>query len=220
MASLVDQLLRDPHGNASTVWGGSPLAQAKMVMVLLHGRGGSAQDMLALAEVIDCTRCASIALQAHGSSWYPYSFLEPLERNEPWLSSALLSVGRSLAELDDQGFPSKRVALLGFSQGACLALEYAARNPRRYGALIGLSGGLIGPPGTDWHYPGSLEDTPVFLGCSDADPHIPKARVDESAVVLEELGGRVTKCLYPRMGHTVNQDEIDVVKAMLDDVLE
>jgi predicted esterase len=127
-------------------------------------------------------------------------------------------VDRLFAQLEESGFPSSKIALLGFSQGACLALEYAARHPRRYGALIGLSGGLIGPPGTAWNTSGSLEETQVFLGCSDADPHIPRPRVDETAQVLEKFGGIVTKRLYPNLGHTVNQDEIDYVRQMLQQI--
>jgi predicted esterase len=159
-----------------------------------------------------------VAPQAAGYSWYPYSFLAPMQQNEPWLSSALARIGEVVAQLEAEGVPEERIVLLGFSQGACLSLEYAARNPRRYGAVIGLSGGLIGPPGTPRNYPGSLAGTPVFLGCSDRDPHIPRERVDETAEVLRTMGGEVTERIYPAMGHTVNQDEVDFVRQFLEHV--
>ena len=161
-----------------------------------------------------------MAPQAAGSSWYPYSFLAPMEKNEPGLSSGLARIGEAMAELEAAGIPPERTILLGFSQGACLTLEFAARNARRYGGVVGLSGGLIGPPGTprdfSGNYAGSFAGTPVFLGCSDRDPHIPRERVDESAAVLEKMGAEVTERIYPAMGHTVNQDELDHVRRLLE----
>jgi predicted esterase len=156
-----------------------------------------------------------IAPQAVGYSWYPYSFLAPLAQNEPYLSRSLGGLGRALAVLEGAGIPAERVVLLGFSQGACLALEYAARYPRRYGGLVGFSGGLIGPPGTVWTVRGSLEGSPVFLGCSDIDPHIPLLRVHETSQALERIDGLVTERIYPGMGHTINDDEIAFVRAMI-----
>lgn len=197
---------------------GRRLTEARAVMIMVHGRGSTAEGILSLVAEFDHPEVAYLAPQAAGYTWYPYSFLEPLERNEPHLSAALSVLSHLVARVNAAAVPNERVMLLGFSQGACLALEYAARNATRYGGVVGLSGGLIGAEDTPRDYPGSLDGTPVFLGCSDVDFHIPKARVDESAVVLERLGGAVTKRLYPGMGHTVNQDEIDFVKAMVEAV--
>jgi predicted esterase len=158
---------------------------------------------------------AYLAPQAAGNTWYPYSFLAPLEHNEPGLSSGLAVLADRLAQLGDAGIPPERTLILGFSQGACLAVEFAARHARRYGGVIGLSGGLIGPDGTPRDYAGSLDGTPVFLGCSDIDPHIPLARVEHSADVLALLGADVTTRLYPGMGHTINQDEIAFVRDLV-----
>jgi predicted esterase len=166
------------------------------------------------AELAD-SDVAYLAPQAAGNTWYPYSFLVPIAKNEPGLSSALTAVGQVLAHVNEAGIPPKRTILLGFSQGACLALEFAARNAQRYGAVVGLSGGLIGPDGTPRDYQGSLDNTPVFLGCSDVDFHIPKDCVLHSAEVLQQLGGAVTTRFYPNMGHTVNQDELAFVRNML-----
>jgi predicted esterase len=184
-------------------------------MILAHGRGASAEDILTLVPELNQTGFTYLAPQAAGYAWYPYSFLAPLASNEPWLSSALAVIASLLEKVAEAGIPPERTILLGFSQGACLLLEFAARNARRYGGLAGLSGGLIGPDGTPRDYQGSLEGTPVFLGCSDVDPHIPKARVQLSAEVFQRLGGNVTMRLYPRMGHMVNEDEIQFVRGMM-----
>lgn len=184
-------------------------------MILVHGRGGSVDDMRALAGEFDQARLACVAPAAADRTWYPYSFLEPLKRNEPHLSSALRLIARALAKAEAGPLPHERIVLLGFSQGACLALEFAARSARRYGGVVGLSGGLIGPEGTPREYTGSFAGTPVFLGCSDVDPHIPKRRVEESAVVFGRMGAAVTKRIYPGLGHTVTADEIAMVRAMV-----
>jgi len=183
--------------------------------VLLHGRGADSEGMLALAQEFGQDDIAYVAPEAAGRSWYPYSFLAPLEQNEPHLSDALDMVGAAMSRLAREGYPPERVALIGFSQGGCLALEYAARNAERYGAVAGLSAGLIGPPGTPRDYKGSLAGTPVFLGCSDVDGHIPLTRVHESRDVLGKLGAEVDERIYPRMGHTVNADEVAAVTALL-----
>lgn len=206
------------HEGQSFYTRGRRLTEARAAMIMLHGRGATAESILSLVPELDHPEIAYLAPQAAGYTWYPFSFLEPLERNEPQLSSALGVVKQLIAKAHTAGVPPSRIMLLGFSQGACLALEYAARNATRYGAVIGLSGGLIGADDTPRDYPGSLGGTPVFLGCSDTDFHIPKARVDESADVLARLGGSVTKRLYPGMGHTINEDEITFVKAMLEAV--
>jgi phospholipase/carboxylesterase len=205
----------DSHRAQRVAERGASLARAKAAMIMVHGRGASAEDMLALADVLAQPDLACLAPQAAGHSWYPYPFTAPIERNEPWLSSALGVIDGLLNSLAEAGFPSERVVLLGFSQGACLGLEYAARHARRYGGVIGLSGGLIGPDGTPRDYPGSLAGTPVFLGCSDIDPHIPLARVRETTAVLRRLGAAVDERIYPGMGHLINEDEIRFVRGLL-----
>jgi predicted esterase len=190
-------------------------AAARLTTIAIHGRGASADDILGLAREIAVGDVAFLAPEAAGHTWYPLSFLSPIERNEPFLSSALSAIERLVATLESQGISSNRIGLLGFSQGACLALEFAARHPRRYAAVVAFSGGLIGPPGTPRTYAGSLDGTPVFLGCSDVDPHIPVERVRESAAVLKQMGASVDARIYPRMGHTVNQEEMLTARKLL-----
>lgn len=208
-----------PHGGQPVLAAGEPLATARAAMLMVHGRGASAGDILTLAAEVDLPGFAYLAPQAGDGTWYPYRFVEPVARNEPWLSSALAAVDEVLGRIGAAGVPPERTILLGFSQGACLALEFAARNARRYGGVAGLSGGLIGPDGSPRDYPGSLAGTRVFLGCSDEDPHIPRERVIETAEVLERLGGEVTVRLYPKMAHMVNRDELDAVAGIMEAVL-
>jgi phospholipase/carboxylesterase len=200
-----------PHQGQPVLTAGEPLDRAAGALILVHGRGATAQGILSLADELAQPGLACLAPQAAGNTWYPYSFLSPIASNEPYLSSALAAIRGVFESLSRAGISADRTLLLGFSQGACLALEFAARHARRYAGLAGLSGGLIGPDGTPRDYRGSLAGTPVFLGCSDIDPHIPKERVLHSAEVLQELGGDVTTRLYPHMGHTVNRDELDFV---------
>jgi len=197
----------DPHRGSEEVWLGPSLESAESAVVLIHGRGDSARGILALAEEFDAPRTTFLAPQATGYSWYPYSFLSQCELNEPWLSSSLHRVQAAVTTVSAV-MPVDSIVLMGFSQGACLALEFAARNPVRYGGVVALSGGLIGPADTPRSYHGSLEGTPVFLGCSDVDPHIPVDRVRESARIMAGLGGEVDERIYPGMGHTINEDEI------------
>ena len=204
-----------PHAGEPIVSGGVSLARADAVIVALHGRGASAADILGLAAAVAPSGVALLAPQAAGNSWYPYRFLEPIERNEPYLSSALRVVDELVTELDGSGVSADRIALLGFSQGACLALEFAARHPRRYGAVVAFSGGLIGPPGSRFDFAGSLHGTPILLGCSDIDSHIPQERVEESATALRRIGAVVDLRIYPGMGHTVNDDEIVAARSLL-----
>jgi len=204
-----------PHQGQPLARAGRPISEAAAAVVMVHGRGATAENILTLADEFGRDDLALDAPQAAGYTWYPYPFLAPLHQNEPWLSSGLARLGEVVAQLEAEGMPAERIVLLGFSQGACLTLEFAARNPRRYGAVIGLSGGLIGPPGMPRDYPGSLAGTPIFLGCSDRDPHVPRERVDESAEVLKELNAEVTERIYPNMGHTVNQDEVEHVRRLL-----
>jgi predicted esterase len=188
-------------------------------MIMMHGRGATAQDILTLTADLHWPGFVYLAPQAAGNAWYPNSFLMPIASNEPALSSGLAVITSLLDQLAQLGIPAERTILLGFSQGACLSLEYTARNARRYGGVVGLSGGLIGPDSTPRDYPGSLEGTPVFLGCSDIDPYIPKGRVEQTAEVLRLLGGNVTARLYPHMDHTVNRDELRFVQGMMASVL-
>jgi phospholipase/carboxylesterase len=194
---------------------GAPLNAARAAMILVHGRGGPAEDMLGLADAFDARGIAFLAPQARSGSWYPQSFMAPIAQNEPHLSHALKTLSDVVADLERQGMPAEKIVLAGFSQGACLALEFAARHARRFGGVAGFSGGLIGPEGAPSRYAGSLAGTPVFLGCSDVDFHIPLSRVNETAKVLAALGGNVTEIIYPGMGHTIVQDEIDHVQTIL-----
>lgn len=204
-----------PHAGQRVFRSGPPVAEARLAVILLHGRGASAEDILGLAQEFRWEDIAYVAPQAAGHTWYPYSFLAPLAQNEPGLGSALRVVSSLVAEVQSQGLPTTRIALLGFSQGACLALELAARNAARYAAVVGLSGGLIGPPGTPRNYPGTFDATPVFVGCSDIDPHIPVARVRESAEIFRSMGALVDERIYPHMGHTIVRDELEAVEALL-----
>ncbi|TMB45969.1 MAG: phospholipase [Chloroflexi bacterium] len=194
---------------------GESLASARAAMILLHGRGATAGDIMTIASEVQHPGFAYLAPQAANNAWYPHPFTAPIESNEPYLSSALDMLTGLLNRVLET-VPAERVVLLGFSQGACLTLEFAARNARRYGAIVGLSGGLIGPDGTPRDYPGQFDLTPVFLGCSDVDPHIPKERVLGSAEVFKRMGATVSVRLYPGMPHTVSEDELTVVRMLLE----
>jgi phospholipase/carboxylesterase len=196
----------DPHANGPVLNAGVPLEEARAAMVMIHGRGATAESILTLVPAVDPGGIAYLAPQASGGAWYPFGFMSPIEKNEPGISSGMLVIERLLATIQKAGIPLERTLLLGFSQGACLSSEFVARNATRYGGLCALSGGLIGPDDTPRDYAGSLDGTPVFLGCSDIDFHIPAGRVRESAEVLERLGGQVTMRLYEGMCHTVNED--------------
>ena len=210
----------DPHAGQPVLTAGKPLAAASGALILIHGRGATAESILDLADYLPHPDLAYLAPQAADYTWYPYSFLSPLERNEPYLSSALARVAAVVAQVEAAGIPPARIVLGGFSQGACLASEYVARHAQRYGGLLVFSGGLIGPEGAPRDYDGTLAGTPVFVGCSDVDPHIPIERVRETADVLTRLGARVDSRVYPRMGHTINQDEIDAAAALVAASLE
>jgi predicted esterase len=209
-----------PHGGQRVLSTGQELSKAKAAMILLHGRGDSAEGILQLAQYFPNEDFAYIAPNAATQQWYPNRFIAPLESNEPWLSSALRVVGEVIDHVVEAGIPREKIIVLGFSQGACLTLEYAARNATRYGGVVALSGGLIGPQGTPRNYPGSLDNTPVFLGCSDVDFHIPVEVVKESTVVMGKIGGDVTERIYPGMGHTINDDEITYVQGLVAKVSE
>lgn len=220
----------DPHGAVPVLQAGAPLERARLVLVMAHGRGAAADDMLALARHLALADAACLAPEAAGHSWWPDSFLAPLAANAPWAASGLAAVDRVVRSLTDQGIPRRRVALLGFSQGACLALEYAARSGEGLAAVVGLSGGLIGtadregPPRDDLYgypdksfdYDTTLTGTAVFLGCHERDPHIPLARVRETAAVFERLGAPVTAQILPGAGHGVVESELGAVRSLLE----
>ena len=205
----------DPHSGQPLLTMGPAPRDARLALILVHGRGASAEDILGLGAELQLPDVACLAPQAAGHTWYPYSFLSPMQQNEPGITSGLGVIARLIDELGREGLAPARIGLLGFSQGACLSLEFAARNARRYAGVFALSGGLIGPPGTPRAYAGSFDGTPVFLGCSDVDSHIPLERVHESAEVFRRMGATVDERIYPRMGHTVNREEIEAVKGVL-----
>lgn len=203
-----------PHSGQPVLMTGEPLNSARAAMILLHGRGATAQDILTLVDEIEQPGFTYLAPQAASGSWYPNRFLDLTSSNQPWLASALAVVDKLLEHLQRSAVGPERTILLGFSQGGCLALEYAARNARRYGGVVGLSAGVIGADEEARQDRGFLEGTPIFLGCSDRDPHIPKERVERSEEILKSLGGKVTLRIYPNMAHTVNRDELDFIRQM------
>lgn len=208
-----------PHQGQPRLHQGKPLAEAKAALILIHGRGASAQNILELSTVFPHPDMAYLAPQAADNTWYPYSFLAPIPQNQPGIRSGLQAVADAVAEVKASGISAEKIIIGGFSQGACLACEFVARNAQRFGGLLVFSGGLIGPPGIPRNYEGSLEGTPVFIGCSDVDFHIPVERVEETAVTLQTLGGVVNKKIYPNMGHTIIQDEIDEAQKTINSVL-
>ena len=208
----------DPHAGQPVLRSGVAPRDARLTVVLVHGRGGTAAGMIESSQAIGLPGIAYVAPQAAGNTWYPYSFLVPMAQNEPGLSSGFRVLAGLIETIERDGVPASRVALLGFSQGACLTLEFVARHARRYAAVVGLSGGVIGPPGTPRTYAGSLGGTPVLLACSDVDSHIPLERVHESTRVFRALGAVVDERIYPGMGHLVTEEEIVLVRALFDRV--
>ena len=209
-----------PHAGQPVLRTGADPERARATMIMVHGRNAGPANILDLVPVLDRPDFLYVAPAAAGGTWYPFSFMAPRERNEPGISSGLAVIDSLVTDLVSQGFASHQIMLLGFSQGACLTSEFSIRHPRRYGGVMALSGGLIGEPGTRWDdVTVSLDGTPVFLGCSDVDSHIPAERVLESEVVFRRLGADVTRKLYPGMGHTVIPDEIEHVQRVMDAVL-
>jgi len=198
---------------------GAKIEEAAAAMIMVHGRGATAQDILYLAQELHAPRVAFLAPQAANNTWYPNRFIAPVATNEPWLSSALRVIDDLIASLVAVGIAHERIILLGFSQGGCLATEYAARTPRRYAGVIGLSAGLIENGDQPRTYTGSLAGTPVLLGCSDVDFHIPVARVERTGQLFTQLGAVVDMRIYAGMGHTVNQDEIEAIQKLLDNTV-
>jgi predicted esterase len=209
----------DPHADQPLLTAGPDVREADATLVLIHGRGATAESILSLHDQLDLPTLAALAPQAANHSWYPHSFLAPLNDNQPFLDSALRRIESIVTDLLSGGATSERIALLGFSQGACLACEFAARHARRYGAVIAFTGGLIGPPGTPRNYRGSLDGTSIFLGSGDPDPHVPFERVRETEQVFTAMGATVELRRYPGMPHTINQDEFTAARNLLQAML-
>jgi len=208
-----------PHAGQPVASAGAPLGTSPVVTILVHGRNAAPANIIDLVPRFARPDVTYLAPAAAGRTWYPFSFMAEREKNEPGLSSGLWVLEHLVAEVVARGIPRDHVILLGFSQGACLTSEFAVRHADRYGGIIAFTGGLIGEPGTTWEYPGSFSGTPIFLGCSDVDAHVPRARVDESAAVFARMGATVTERIYPGMGHTVNDDEIAFTSALLDELM-
>jgi predicted esterase len=207
-----------PHGGQPVRVRGPVAEEADAVVILVHGRNATPEDILGLADAVGDERVSYLAPAAAGHTWYPFSFLTEIPRNEPGITSGLAVLAALVADLEQRGVPRSRIVIGGFSQGGCLTSEFAVRNAGRFGGVLVYSGGVIGPPGTTWSYPGSFDGTPVLLGCSDVDPHIPLARVNETAEVFRRMGAEVDKRIYPGMGHFVNEDEIAFTKELLSKV--
>lgn len=208
-----------PHQGEELVTAGTPVAAANAAMILVHGRGATARSIVKMGRELHEDGLALLAPQAARNTWYPNSFLAPVADNEPGRSSGLQAIADAIETATAAGIAHEDVLLLGFSQGACLASEFVARNPRRYGGLVALSGGLIGETVDPANYEGDIEETPVVIGCSDVDPHIPIERVHETAEAFERLGGAVDERIYDGMGHGINQDELDAVAALVTDLV-
>jgi predicted esterase len=204
-----------PHGGQPIVRVGVPLARARAAVIMIHGRGAAPENILELVPAIGHPGVAYLAPAAAGGTWYPQSFMAPIEANEPGITSGISAIHSQIDEVLAAGLPAERLLLLGFSQGACLACTAVQRRPQRYGGVIVYSGGLIGPPGTVWDETGSFLATPVFLGCSDHDAHVPESRVRETDAVFRRMGAEVSTHIYPGMGHLVNDDEIAIARGLL-----
>jgi predicted esterase len=205
-----------PHAAGAVLQAGAALNAADLAMVLLHGRGGSAEEILELGSAFHMQNVAYVAPQAAGNTWYPLSFLVPRKMNEPYLSSALAKVESVVQSLQEAGFGRERIVVGGFSQGGCLATEFVASHPARYGGLVAFTGGLIGPPGSLQSSPnGELTGTPALLCSGDPDPHVPWTRIEESAAILSGMGATVTTRRYPGRPHTVTQEELELARNLL-----
>ena len=205
-----------PHAGEPLASAGAPLGESPGVVIMVHGRNAGPSNILDLVPRLGRPDLSYLAPAAAGRTWYPLSFMAEKEKNEPGLSSGLWVLGKLVEDVVARGIGRERIILLGFSQGACLTAEFVVEHAARYGGVILYSGGVIGPPGTTWEYPGSFDGTPIFLGCSDADAHVPKTRVDESAAVFMRMGATVTERIYPGMGHLVNEDEIAFTRKVMD----
>lgn len=207
---------RPPHGGQPALEAGAPVDLAAAAVILVHGRNASPGNILELADRFDRADVAYVAPAAAGGTWYPQSFLAPIAANEPGLSSGIAVIAALVEELAASGLREDQIVIAGFSQGACLTAEFAARHARRFGGLVIFTGGVVGPDGTPREYPGRFDGTPVFLGASDVDAHVPKARVEETAALFRRMGADVDLQLYPGLGHVVNDDEITRAQRVID----
>src|SRR6476469_9862596 len=188
---------------------GKPISEAKKVLIMIHGRGAFAEDILSLGGYFSLNDYALLAPQATNNTWYPFSFLAPVQQNEPWLSSALNVLNEVVSDINKDDITSDNIYFLGFSQGACLTLEYVTRNARKWGGVVAFTGGLIGDKIYEENYNGDFLNTPVFIGTSDPDPHVPVERVHASSAIIKNMHAGITTKIYPDMGHTIGKDEID-----------
>jgi predicted esterase len=207
---------RQPHAGQPVVEAGVPLGQAPAVVIMVHGRGAGPDNILDLVPRLARPNLTYLAPAARNRTWYPHSFMTEIAGNEPGLSSGLAVLESLIDRVQAAGVPRSRIVMLGFSQGACLAAEFAVRHASRFGGIVVLSGGAIGPPGTRWDYPRRFDGTPVFLGCSDVDSHVPESRVNETAELFSRMGADVTKRIYPGMEHLINDDEIVCAQRVID----
>lgn len=198
---------------------GKPLGKAPVAVIMIHGRGAGPENILDLVPALGRPEVTYLAPAAANRTWYPFSFMADIAKNEPDLSSALSVIASLVADVEAAGIARNRIVMLGFSQGACLTTEFAIRNASRFGGIVAFSGGAIGPPGTAWNESGRFDGTPMFFGCSDVDAHVPETRVRESAQLCERMGADVTTRIYPGMGHLVNDDEIAWARALLDSLI-
>ncbi|HTR21838.1 MAG TPA: dienelactone hydrolase family protein [Gemmatimonadales bacterium] len=205
-----------PHGGQAVEGRGRPLGEGRAVLLLVHGRNAAPRNILDLVPALQHPEFTYLAPAAANQTWYPQSFLAETEKNEPGITSGIAVIHGLIEECLRRGIPSQRIVVLGFSQGACLACTAAFRRPARYGGVVAYSGGLIGPPGTVFEAPRAFEGTPVFLGCSDVDAHVPKTRVDETAAAFERAGAQVVERIYPGMGHIVNDDEMAFTRELME----
>ena len=211
--SWIDYIV--PMHQKKIITAGKKLEAASKALIMLHGRGASAEDILGLSTHLAVSDFALLAPQATGNTWYPFSFLEAPVKNEPWLTSALSLVGEAVEEAKAGGIALQNIYFLGFSQGACLTLEYVARNATRYGGVVAFTGGLIGDRIYDENYKGNFGGAPVFIGSSNPDPHVPVERIKSSSAVLRKMHAAVTEKIYDQMGHTISQDEINQANTLI-----
>lgn len=208
----------DPHAGQPIVQAGAPLGQARAAVIMVHGRNAAPENILDLVPSLARPTLTYLAPAAAGRTWYPYSFMADIATNEPGLSSALRMLEGLVERIEAAGVPKSKIVMLGFSQGACLTSEFAVRHAARFGGFVIFTGGAIGPAGTTWNYPGGFGGTPIFMGCSDHDMHVPEPRVRETAAVFARMGAIVDTRIYPGMGHAVNDDEIAAAQGILDTV--
>ena len=201
--------------NTEIITEGLSLNKAKKALIMIHGRGADAHDIIAVARYLKVDDFALVAPQAENRTWYPHSFLVPIQQNEPFFSKSLDAIQNVVAAIQQNGIKKENIYFLGFSQGACLALEFTARNATKYGGIVAFTGGLIGDRVYEDHYSGNFENTAVFIGTSDPDFHVPVERVNETEALLKKMGASVTKKIYKNMGHTISQDEVDLVNELI-----